>query len=183
MPILPDLKDIKRIRRKLDLTQKDLERDLGIPQATLSRIESGKGNPNYNTIKKIFDYLELKKFSKKRIAAEIMTKDIIYVSSDSPIKSVVNLMNQNNLSQLPIIERNQNIGSITAKRIQKEITDNPELINFEIELIKELPFPEIEKNWDLTDISNLLINYPAVLVRDGNNIIGIITDADLLRTT
>ena len=61
MPILPELTAIRKIRRKLNINQKTMERDLGISQATISRIESGKANPSYNTIKKIFDYLEEKK--------------------------------------------------------------------------------------------------------------------------
>ena len=57
------------------------------------------------------------------------------------------------------------------------------MINSEIDLIKELPFPEVEKNWDIKDISNLLSNYNAVLVKEFGNYIGIITDADLLKYT
>ncbi len=184
MPFLPDLEEIKRIRRKLLLTQKDLEEDLQIPQATLSRIESSRGNPSYLTVKKIFDHLEQKKRNLKnleKIALHIMTKKIISIKVNSTIKDAVNLMNDHSLSQIPIIDNNQNLGCITAKTIQKIITDNPDLINAGIELIKELPFPEIEKNWDVKGISNLLTNYPAILVKEYNKYIGIITDADLLK--
>ena len=75
------------------------------------------------------------------------------------------------------------VGSITAKKIQKHITKNPDLINADILTIIELPFPEVEKNWNAKDISNLLIKYPAVLVKENNNFIGIITDADFLKLT
>ena len=51
----------------------------------------------------------------------------------------------------------------------------------DVSLIKELPFPEIDKNWNVKDISDLLLKYPAVLVRKNNDYIGIITDSDLLR--
>jgi len=67
------------------------------------------------------------------------------------------------------------------KKIQKSIIDRSELINAEVDLIKELPFPEIEENWDIKDVSNLLTNYSAVLVKKNNKYIGIITDADLLQ--
>ena len=90
-------------------------------------------------------------------------------------------MNKYNISQLPIIVDDKNLGSITAKKIQKVVTDNYELINAEVDLIKELPFPEIEKDWNIRDISNLLTNYPAVLVKEHGRYIGIITDADLLK--
>ena len=63
MPFLPDLKELKYLRRKLEVTQKELSGAIGIPQATISRIESGKGNPTYSTVKKIFEYLENKRLS------------------------------------------------------------------------------------------------------------------------
>ena len=84
---------------------------------------------------------------------------------------------------IPILENGQNLGSITAKKIQKTIIDNPNLINAKVDIIKELPFPEIEKDWDVKDISNLLTNYSAVLVKEYSEYIGIITDADLLKFT
>jgi predicted transcriptional regulator len=92
-------------------------------------------------------------------------------------------MNEYSISQVPIIESGQNMGSLTSKKIQKFITDNPEIINADVSTIKELPFPEIEKNWNVKEISNLLINYPAVLVRERNKYVGIITDSDLLKLT
>ena len=155
---LPDLTKIRKIRRNLEINQKDIERDLNIPQATISRIESGKGNPSYLTVKRISDYLDSKRMElegKTEKAESVMTKNLISIDSQSTVKEAVNLMNNYKLSQLPIIEDDQNLGSITAKNIQKIITDNHELINTKIELIKELPFPEIDKNWDIKKISNM----------------------------
>jgi len=186
MPFLPDLKEIKYLRRKLDVTQEELHKVLGIPQATISRIESGKGNPTYTTVRKIFEYLEHKRLSLENTevkAKDIMTKNIISIKSESKILEVVELMTKHSLSQIPILDGGQNLGSITAKKIQKIIIDNHELISAEIDLIKELPFPVIEKDWDIKDISNLLSNFSAVLVKDLGRYIGIITDADLLKFT
>ena len=56
-------------------------------------------------------------------------------------------------------------------------------ITSHIDLAKDLPFPEIEKNWDIKDISNLLSNYSAILVKEYGEYIGIITDADFLKFT
>ena len=93
-------------------------------------------------------------------------------------------MNQYKISQIPIIsEEGINIGSITSKKIQKSIIDNPDIINIEVDRVKELPFPEVEKDWNVKEISNLLLNYPAVLVKQYNNYIGIITDSDFLKLT
>jgi len=184
MEILPSLHDIKRLRKKLEISQNELGTILNIPQSTISRIENATIDPPYSKLKKIYEYLEnerkIREKSKKH-AEDIMVKTIISITPNSTIRKAVSLMNENQISQLPILEKNQNLGSITSKKIQKYIIDHPEIINKDVSLIKELPFPEIDKNWNIKDISDLLLKYPAVLVKENNEYIGIITDSDLLR--
>jgi len=185
MEILPSLDKIKDLRKKLGITQKELGVLCGIPQSTISRIENGTIDPPYSKIKRIYEYLEyerkIREKSKKH-AEDIMTRNIISIKPSSTIREAVDLMNKHEISQLPILENQQNLGSLTSKKIQKYLTDNPELLNVEVSLIKELPFPEIDKKWNIKDISNLLVKYPAVLVKDINHkFIGVITDSDLLK--
>ena len=83
-----------------------------------------------------------------------------------------------------LLENNgQNLGSITSKKIQELIIKNPELINTNVLNFKELPFPEVEKTWNVKDISNLLMNYSAVLVKEFDEYLGIITDSNFLKLT
>ncbi|MFX0031154.1 MAG: CBS domain-containing protein [Promethearchaeota archaeon] len=182
--MLPDYTKIKYLRKSLNFSQKELGERLGIPQSTISRIENGSMDPPYSKFKIIYEFLEnetMRKSQAEMIAKDIMTKNIISIKPKSSIKEAIELMYENGISQLPIIENGQNLGSITSKKIQKEITDNPELINMDIFLIKELPFPEVEVNWNAKDISNLLVNYPAILVKKNDKYIGIITDSDFLK--
>ena len=184
MKILPELKEIKYLRKKLDISQQFLAKVINVKQSTISRIENDEIDPPYSKVKKLFEFLEHEKITRKKTekkAEDIMTKAPISIIDKSSIKNAVELMNKYNISQLPIIADDKNLGSITAKKIQKVVTENPELINAEVDLIKELPFPEIEKAWDIKDISNLLTNYPAILVKEHRKYIGIITDADLLK--
>ena len=184
MKILPELKEIKDLRKKLDISQEVLAKIIDVKQSTISRIENDDVDPPYSKVKKLFEFLEHEMMIRKKTekkADDIMSKNPIAINPKSPIKKAVELMNQYNISQLPIIADNKNLGSITSKKVQKVITDNHELINAEVDLIKELPFPEVEKDWDIKDISNLLTNYSAVLVKEHGKYIGIITDADLLK--
>lgn len=184
MEILPSLDDIKRLRKKLNISQKELGDLLNIPQSTISRIENKSIDPPYSKFKRIYEHLEnerkIREKSKKH-AEDIMTPEILSIKSSSTIREAVDLMNNHEISQLPIIDNNLNIGSISSKKIQKSITDNPELINMDVSLIKELPFPEIDRKWNVKDISDLLLKYSAVLVKKNNEYIGIITDSDFLR--
>ncbi len=186
MEILPSLSDIKRLRKKLNISQKTLGEKLKISQSIISRIESGAVDPPYSKLKRIYEYLEnerkIREKSKKQ-AEDIMTQNLHSIKLNSTIRDAVELMNKYEISQLPIIENNLNLGSITSKKIQKSITDHPKIINKDVSLIRELPFPEIDRNWNVKAISDLLLQYPAVLVRENNSCIGIITDSDLLKIT
>jgi len=186
MEKLPELSHIKYLRKSLNISQKELGEKLSIPQSTISRIENITMDPPYSKFKLIYEFLENERISRirsKKHAEDIMTKNIISIKSKSTVKEAVELMTKHDISQIPILDSNQNIGSITSKKIQKHITDNPEILKIEIKEIKELPFPEVEKNWIAKDISNLLIKYPALLVRENKKFIGIITDADFLKLT
>jgi predicted transcriptional regulator len=186
MEILPTLSDIKRLRKKLNITQKDLGETLDIPQSTISRIENASIDPPYSKLKKIYEYLENERKMREkseRHAEDIMIKNIISITPDSKIRTAIAFMNKYEISQLPILEKNKNLGSISSKEIQKYIIENPEIINMDVSLIKELPFPEIDKNWSIKDVSDLLLKYSAVLVKENDNYIGIITDSDLLKLT
>ena len=187
MKTLPDPFEIKTLRKRLKITQKEVGQKLKIPQSTVSRIESGMIDPPYSKLKKIFEFLEnerMRRDKSKNHAEDIMTLNIISVNPNSTIKEAIDLMNYNGISQLPILNDKQNLGSITSKRIQSELIENPLIINMDVCLIKELPFPEVDRKWNAKDISSLLINYPAVLVKDSqHNFIGIITDADFLKLT
>ena len=186
MEILPDSSHVKNLRKSLNISQKELGEKLSISQSTISRIENGKMDPPYSTFKLIYEFLENEKRSRKRSkkhAEHILTPEIISISPDSTVKDAVELMTKYNISQIPILENNQNFGSITSKKIQKYITDDPVILNLKVTDIKELPFPEVEKNWNVKDISSLLIKYPAVLVKEDKSFIGIITDSNFLNLT
>ena len=185
MERFPSLNEIKQLRKKLNISQKELGLICGIPQSTISRIESGTVDPPYSKVKNIFEYLESERIAReksKKHAKDIMTHKIISIKPSSSIRDAVELMNEHGYSQLPLLEKNDNFGSITSKKIQKIITDNSNMLGAEISLIKELPFPEVGENWNVKDISDLLVKYSAVLVKDEkHNIVGIITDADFLK--
>jgi len=185
MENFPSLNEIKSLRKELNISQKELGLLCGIPQSTISRIENDTIDPPYSKVKKLFKQLQNERIARtksKKHAKDIMTRTIISIKPGSSIRDVVELMNKHGYSQLPLLSNNDNFGSITSKKIQKYITDNSTMLGADVSLIKELPFPEVEENWNVKDISDLLVKYSAVLVKDEkHNIVGIITDADFLK--
>ncbi len=181
--MLPKLEEIKELRKNLNISQRDLANMCGLTQSTISRIENAKEDPPYSKVKQIFNYLESIKTSRKSIQKtikDILTEEIISVSPENTLKDAISLMSAYNISQLPIFEDSRNFGCITAKKAQKLIMENPDLVNIRLKDVKELPFPEVEENWNLKDVSDMLLKYPAVLVKEFDKYTGIITDADFL---
>jgi len=186
MEVLPDFSRIRDLRKSLNISQKELGEKLNISQSTISRIEKGMMDPPYSKFKQIFEFLESERIARKRSithAIDILTPEIIFINPDSTVRDAVELMTKYNISQIPILKANFNYGSITAKKIQNYIADDPVILNLKVTDVKELPFPEVEKNWNVKDISSLLLNYPAVLVKEDKTYIGIITDSNFLKLT
>ncbi len=186
--MLPELDEIAQKRKNLNLSQEELARICNMTQSTISRIENGLIDPPYSKVKKVFEKLESEKKKKSSSILnnkieDIMTKEIISISPENKLKDAIALMSKYNISQLPIFDNNRNFGSITSKKAQKLIIGNPDLLNVKLADLKELSFPEIDRDWNLKHVSDLLTKYSAILVKEFDKYVGIITDADFLKLT
>ena len=80
MELLPDFSQIKNLRKRLNISQKELGEKLQISQSTISRIENGTMDPPYSKFKIIYEFLENERRSRKRSkkhAEDILTPKII----------------------------------------------------------------------------------------------------------
>ena len=172
--------DLKQLRRQKGFTQQELAKKAGLSQSLIARIEKGTVDPRLSTIKKISNVLE--KTKKVIYAEDVMSKPLIYVSSDETVSQTISKMEKYSISQLPVIENGKQIGSIKDSSLIKEMKKH-KLANFSrmhISEIMEKSFPTVAKDTLLDDIYSLLQKNPAVLVVDKISIIGIITRADIL---
>ena len=93
-------------------------------------------------------------------------------------------MKEHGISQIPVFDGKQSVGSISEKAILRQIMagkDLEEISKLPTEEIMEEAFPQINEDAPLSLISSLLQSYSAVLVTKKGDVIGIITKADLLR--
>ncbi|MFW9777484.1 MAG: CBS domain-containing protein [Candidatus Heimdallarchaeota archaeon] len=186
-PILPDLLELRRLRKIIGLTQDELAHRAGVSQSMIAKMETGSLNPSYEVVRRIYQVLAVAEGQSQTKAFEIMSP-VIAVRVDNTIQSVVDLMKKDGISQLPVFsQENKNVGRITEQtlldillegRNLKDIADQP------VESIMEPIFPVIGYETPLRAITELLRFSSAVLVsqKDGN-ISGIITKADLLNTS
>lgn len=182
--MLPEIDEVKKKRKGLGLTQKELAQRCSLSQSTIAKIEAKKMNPSYSIMKKIFDVLEEMETTKEIKAQQIMSKHVIGVTKGEKVLKAISLMKKHGYSQLPVFDGKSRIGSISEKTMLDKIINGEDpstLYDRPVEEIVNGSFPEISKDASLNIISDLLRHYPAVLVTEKGEVLGIITKADLFK--
>jgi len=171
------LSEIKEIRKKFGLTQSELAKISGVSQSLIAKIEAGRIDPTYSKIRKIFETIESIGKKHELKAEEIMTKKIIHVRPQDDIKEAIKKMKRSNISQMPVIEDNKSLGTVSESTILEAILNKK---SNKIKDIMDDSAPIVSKNTTITLVSNLLKFYPMVLVSENGELKGIITKSDLL---
>lgn len=173
--MIENIEEIKKIRKKLEITQKQLANIAGISQSIIAKIESGKTDPTYSTIKKISEALESQDKNQKH-AKEIMNKKIYSLEKEKTVKDAVELMLKKNISQVPIFEKEKILGIVTERdllfankdeKLEKHISNN---------------FIILQEDSSITHIKKLLIDYSIIFIIKKGDFIGIITKSDVLNS-
>ena len=179
--VMNDLSEIKIIRKKLDLTQKDLAKVSGVSQSLIAKIESGKIDPSYTNAIKIFETLRHIEKKNQIICREIMNRKIISVRPQDTVVEAIKKMRKFEISQMPVIIGNEVKGyvsdSILLEKILKEKSEK-----LLIEDVMEDTPPALPEDATKEVVISLLKFFPLVIIVKKGKPIGIITKADLLRT-
>ncbi len=176
--ILPDfnslVEEIKSKRKRANLTQKELATRTGVSQSLIAKLEQKKNIPNYQTIKKIYDFLERKTDSEQTNAGELAHSEIVSISPKDKRKDATKLMNDNDLNAIPVKEDENFIGVVknSSLTLISEETPVEEIINYSISIVPEKTSKEvIEKLFKYNDI---------ILVKKEGKIKGFISEKDLI---
>ena len=172
-----ELEEVKKIRKKLGLTQTELANRSGVSQSLIAKIESGRIDPTYTKTKKIFAALSDLEQKEEIKAGQIMTDKIVSVNSHEPIKDVIVKMKKFQISQLPVIDGNHLVGFVS------ESTVLDALLNAKAKQVKEVMQespPIVSKQTSIQVVSNLLKHFPMMLVSEEGKLIGVITKSDLI---
>jgi predicted transcriptional regulator len=183
--MLYSLETIALRRRSLGLTQTQLAKLAGVSQSYIAKLEAKKIEPSYTKVKAILEALGRLEQGRETKAGEIMSAEIVSVQKDHRVKDVVKIFWEHGFSQLPVLDDERPIGSITERTIIDKmlvsegdgpVTDRP------VSDIMDDPFPQVGEDAPVSLVASILGLYPAVLVQRKMEIVGIITKADLLKT-
>lgn len=124
----------------------------------------------------------------QRITAELIVetksngvpRELIYVTPDETIAEALKKMNQNGITQLPVLEDGISVGSLRESQVYAKLLENHDLLNAKVAEIMDKSFPIVQSDASAEEIKSKLRESPAVLVEEFKRIIGIITRADML---
>lgn len=176
--------EIRSLRSKSGLTQAELAESAGITQAYIARIESGDADPKVSTLEKISKALKKALGEEKITAGKIMARPIISVSPGDRVRKSIDLMEVHDISQIPVLEGERQVGSLAEETMVHKISTGGNLTGFLEKKVKEVmddPFPTVGPEADTDTVLSLLESSPAVLVLEDGNPEGIITKADILQ--
>lgn len=176
--------EIRSLRSKRNLTQAELAEKAGVTQAYIAKIESGDADPKISTLERISKALKSEKGSKEKTAEDVMETPIISISSDEKIQKAIKLMESNDISQMPVMSRGKQIGSLSEENILHKISVGENLFKLTEEKVRKImddPFPTVGTEEELDTIFHLLRYNQAILVLKKGEPVGIITKADILQ--
>src|SRR5215468_4602068 len=124
----------------------------------------------------------------QRITASLIVKtknggspsQLVFVSPEETVSAALALMNENSVTQLPVLEDHRSVGSVRESHILAKLLDNRELLNSKVSEVMDKSFPVLEMDASFNEIKSKLQKSPAVLIEDFKRITGIITRSDVL---
>jgi len=108
-------------------------------------------------------------------------RPLITVEIDSTLLQATSLMEQNDISQLPVMEDGRIVGSLTENKVLSTLVSNPSLREHQVREFLDKPFPVIDEKVSIEKIYKLLDkDTTAVVVKHEDNTLDIITKSDLI---
>ncbi|MCR4338908.1 MAG: pyridoxal-phosphate dependent enzyme [Gemmatimonadaceae bacterium] len=105
---------------------------------------------------------------------------IVSTTPGASVRQAVGLMTLHDVSQLPVMDGDDCVGSVSDWALSQKTLADPKLLDASVADVMDSPFPVVDANQPVEGIVKLLSkSTPAVLVRDDGRL-GIVTRSDML---
>jgi predicted transcriptional regulator len=179
--LLPEIKDVMKIRSKMNLTLKQFASKCDLDLSWINQVESKKiKDPSYLKIKKIWDMYEYEKHKEEKTAGELCIKKIISFDLGTPLEKVNKKMLDKSISQIPIFDEGNCIGMITDKKISGLVGLDVSNVTITSKML-EIPPPIVNEKMPLQSLRELLDSFDYILVEKNGSIYGILVRQDLMK--
>ncbi len=107
---------------------------------------------------------------------------VVSVAPGASVRQALGLMALHDVSQLPVMDGPNCVGSVSDWSLSQKSLENPKLLDATMSEVMESPFPIIAGDQPVDSVVKLLSkSNPAVLVRENGTVQGIVTRSDMLR--
>lgn len=167
----------------MGFTQAKLAIEAGVSQSLIAKIEKGRVDPTYGSIRSISEALRAKQLSEGKKARDIMSSPVISLQANANLLDCVALMKSRGISQIPILKGGKVVGSITETRLLELISgaNNPSsLLSRPVKTFMQPSFPIVSADTPVDGLVSLFNHIPAVVVSSGDKLLGLISKIDLI---
>lgn len=106
---------------------------------------------------------------------------VVSVAPGTTVRQALRLMSLHDVSQLPIMEDANCVGSVSDWSLSAKSLENTKLLDSTVSEVMDPPFPMVDSEQPVDAIAKLLSkSNPAVLVRSNGRVLGIVTRSDML---
>jgi cystathionine beta-synthase len=106
--------------------------------------------------------------------------NLVGAAPDETIGDALNRLEEFNISQMPVLDNNRSVGSISEAELMSRIIEDPGIIEKTVNEVMDSPYPIVDEAEDIKHGIQHLKKSPAVLVSQYGRIIGILTRIDVL---
>jgi cystathionine beta-synthase len=106
--------------------------------------------------------------------------DLLSVEMTSIVRDAIATMNRFGVSQLPVFDKGNLVGSLCESALFQRSMETPEVMELTVGALLDPPFPTVGPDEDVYEVVKLLKSSPAVLVRDVAKYQGIVTRFDVV---
>jgi cystathionine beta-synthase len=107
---------------------------------------------------------------------------VVSTTPGATVRQAIGLMSLHDISQLPVMEGEDCVGSVSDWSLSQKSLENPQLLDSSVSAVMDAPFPTVEADEPADIVVKLLSkSSPAVLIRGEHGAQGIVTRSDMLR--
>ena len=126
-------------------------------------------------------YLEAAESVGRLLESKAQPIGIVSVTRATTLRRALDTMAHHGVSQLPVMDENgEPTGSLREEVATARALGRPECMNEPVSDLMEAPLPIVESTAPVSSVVQLLRDHPAVLVRRGGKLAGILSRYDLL---
>ncbi len=184
--MIPDISEVRKRRRAAGVSQAGLAGRAGVSQSALSKMEGGRTDPSYRTVKAVFDALEAMEARGSSPVSALMNRRVLKAQAGEPVRRAIQSIRENDVSQLPVFSGERPVGSVSEKTILDLLRRGMTLERVSEMRVGEImgpAFPVVPAAAGTESVAAFLDDFPAVLVsgKRSGRIVGIVTKSDLLK--